>query len=74
MTTEHVDHDSRRLTRRELLKAGGLAMGALAVARGASAQTPKPGGSFVSAQDCQLIGWHSDASPRVAMSIIAHRR
>jgi len=38
------------LTRRQLLRASGLALGALAVGRGAPAQTPKAGGTFVSAR------------------------
>ena len=37
---------NRRLSRRQLLQAGGLTLGALAVGRPAAAQTPKPGGTF----------------------------
>ena len=35
------------ITRREVLKAGGLALGALAVPRTAAAQAPKKGGTLV---------------------------
>ena len=38
------------LTRRELLQAGALGLGGLALARRAFAQAPKPGGTFISAK------------------------
>src|SRR5262249_34418939 len=53
--TPHHD-DAHRLTRRALLKAGGLAAGAFAVGRPAWAQTPKSGGTFVSAQTTEATG------------------
>ena len=49
MTNDHGTPRSH-LSRRQLLKAGGLTLGALAVGRRAAAQTPKPGGTLVSAQ------------------------
>src|SRR5262249_51470987 len=68
MTTNHVYQDPLRLTRRELLKAGGLAMGALAVARPADAQTPKPGGNFVSAQTTEATGLDPQLVPALSRS------
>src|SRR5215468_10119546 len=68
MTTDHVHHDRLRLTRRELLKAGGLAMGALAVARPAMAQSPKQGGNFVSAQTTEATGLDPQLVPALSRS------
>src|SRR5215470_4063849 len=68
MTTDHVHQDSLRLTRRELLKAGGLAMGALAVGRLGHAQTPRTGGSFVSAQNNEATGLDPQLVPAFSRS------
>ena len=42
--------DRHALTRRQLLKASGATLGALSLGRHAFAQTPKSGGTFVSAR------------------------
>jgi peptide/nickel transport system substrate-binding protein len=68
MTTHHAHLDPRGLTRRELLKAGGLAAGALALARPASAQTPRPGGTFVSAQTTEATGLDPQLVPALSRS------
>src|SRR5437773_2289967 len=59
MTIDHAHPGSRGLTRRELLKAGGLGLGALAVGRPASAQAPRPGGTLISAQTTEPAGRHA---------------
>jgi peptide/nickel transport system substrate-binding protein len=66
MTTHH--DDARRLTRRDLLKAGGLAAGALAVARPAWGQTPKAGGAFISAQTTEATGLDPQLVPALSRS------
>src|SRR5215469_16397802 len=65
--TPHHD-DARRLTRRALLKAGGLAAGALAVGRPAWAQTPKSGGTFISAQTTEATGLDPQLVPALSRS------
>src|SRR5882672_11677933 len=64
------DHASPRshLSRRQLLKAGGLTLGALAVGRRAAAQTPKPGGSLVSAQTTEATGLDPQLVPALSRS------
>src|SRR5256712_6375341 len=44
------------LTRRQLLQAGGLTLGALSVGRPALGQTPKDGGTFISARTTEATG------------------
>jgi peptide/nickel transport system substrate-binding protein len=68
MTTEPGRPASHRLTRRELLKAGGLAAGALGLARPAFAQSPKPGGVFVSAQNNEATGLDPQLVPAFSRS------
>jgi peptide/nickel transport system substrate-binding protein len=67
MTT---DHDSPRshYSRRQLLKAGGLTLGALAVGRHAAAQTPKPGGTLISAQTTEATGLDPQLVPALSRS------
>ena len=43
MTIDHEPSNALRLTRRQLLHAGGLTLGALAIGRSAAAQTPRAG-------------------------------
>jgi peptide/nickel transport system substrate-binding protein len=64
------DHGSPRshLSRRQLLKAGGLTLGALAVGRHAAAQTPKPGGTLVSAQATEATGLDPQLVPALSRS------
>src|SRR5260370_33258784 len=60
--------DSSRLSRRQLLQAGGLALGALAVGRPAAAQAPRPGGSLISAQATEATGLDPQLGPALAHS------
>ena len=68
MTTDSGSFDARRLTRRQLLKAGGLAAGALSLGRPALAQTPKPGGVFISAQNNEATGLDPQLVPAFSRS------
>src|SRR6266545_6731889 len=68
MTIDHAHPGSRGLTRRELLKAGGLGLGALALTRPASAQAPKPGGSLISAQTTEATGLDPQLVPALSRS------
>jgi len=65
-----IDHGSPRshLSRRQLLKAGGLTLGALAVGRRAAAQSPKPGGSLISAQATEATGLDPQLVPALSRS------
>src|SRR6266849_2555967 len=69
-TTMTNDHGSPRphLSRRQLLKAGGLTLGALAVGRRAAAQTPKPGGTLISAQATEATGLDPQLVPALSRS------
>src|SRR5262249_25176138 len=68
MTIDRPYQDARGLTRRDIIKAGGLALGALAVARSASAQTPKEGGTLVSAQTTEATGLDPQLVPALSRS------
>ena len=68
MTTESSSFDPRGLTRRQLLKAGGLAAGALSLGRPALAQTSKPGGVFISAQNNEATGLDPQLVPAFSRS------
>ena len=68
MTTDSGSFDPRRLTRRQLLKAGGLAAGALSLGRPALAQTPKPGGVLISAQNNEATGLDPQLVPAFSRS------
>jgi peptide/nickel transport system substrate-binding protein len=67
MTTDRDPH-ALAITRRELLKAAGLAAGALAVAGPARAQAPKPGGRLVSAQTTEATGLDPQLVPALSRS------
>src|SRR6185503_14715465 len=56
------------LSRRQVLKAGGLTLGALAVGRRAAAQTPKPGGTLISAQATEATGLDPQLVPALSRS------
>jgi peptide/nickel transport system substrate-binding protein len=56
------------LTRRQLLQTSGLTLGALAVGRGAPAQTPRPGGAFVSARTTEATGLDPQLVPAFSRS------
>jgi len=68
MTIDHAHPGSRGLTRRELLTAGGLGLGALALPRPASAQAPKPGGTLISAQTTEATGLDPQLVPAFSRS------
>src|SRR6266508_3356406 len=59
---------TNELTRRELLKAGGLALGALSVGTPAFAQAPKAGGTLVSAQTTEATGLDPQLVPAFSRS------
>jgi peptide/nickel transport system substrate-binding protein len=59
---------TQRLTRRQLLQASGLTLGALAVGRSALAQTPKLGGTFVSARTTEATGLDPQLVPAFSRS------
>src|SRR5262245_59666080 len=59
---------STALTRRHLLQAGGLALGSLAAGVPAGAQTPKRGGSFVTAQNNEATGLDPQLVPAFSRS------
>ncbi|PWU24383.1 MAG: hypothetical protein C5B48_06665 [Candidatus Rokuibacteriota bacterium] len=67
MTTERP-LDSAPLTRRDVLKASGVALGALAVPGLARAQTPRPGGSLISAQATEATGLDPQLVPAFSRS------
>ena len=67
MTIDHTSH-ALRLSRRQILKAGGLTLGALAVGRSAGAQTPKPGGTLISAQATEATGLDPQLVPALSRS------
>ena len=56
------------LTRRQLLQAGGLTLGALSLGRPALGQTPKPGGSFVSGRTTEATGLDPQLVPAFSRS------
>src|SRR2546426_10393223 len=75
MSRKPLSHPSSAWSRRDLLKAGGLAWGALSTGlptgRGASAQTPgapKAGGSIVSAQNNEATGLDPQLVPSFSRS------
>jgi peptide/nickel transport system substrate-binding protein len=71
MHDSQQDPDSTRAgapSRRDVLKAGGAALGTLALARGAFAQTPKPGGTIISAQNNEATGLDPQLVPAFSRS------
>src|SRR5262245_66232248 len=56
------------ITRRDLLRLGGAGLGALALARPAAAQSPHPGGTFVSAQTTEATGLDPQLVPALSRS------
>ena len=67
MTTDDKSR-SHPMTRRDLLKAGGLAAGALAVPRMARAQAQKSGGTLISAQTTEATGLDPQLVPALSRS------
>src|SRR5262245_60300158 len=59
---------SHPLTRRRLLQAGGLTLAGLALPRGASAQTPRDGGTFVTARTTEATGLDVQLVPAFSRS------
>jgi len=68
MTTTRESSTPDALTRRDLLKAGGLTLGALALGTPAAAQTPKAGGTLVSAQTTEATGLDPQLVPALSRS------
>src|SRR5215510_9842771 len=68
MTTNRGRSDDTGLSRRRLLQMGGLTLGALAVGRPAAAQTPKPGGTLISAQATEATGLDPQLVPALSRS------
>src|SRR5438876_11337763 len=68
MTTTPESSTPDALTRRDLLKAGGLALGALTLGTPAAAQTPKAGGTLVSAQTTEATGLDPQLVPALSRS------
>src|SRR2546422_11694399 len=56
------------LTRRQLLQAGGLTLGALSLGRPALGQTPKVGGTFISARTTEATGLDPQLVPAFSRS------
>jgi peptide/nickel transport system substrate-binding protein len=71
MRDSRQDPDATRAaapTRRDVLKASGAALGTLALARGAFAQTPKSGGTIISAQNNEATGLDPQLVPAFSRS------
>src|SRR5256712_10930486 len=59
---------TQSLTRRELLQTGALTVGALSLSRPVFGQTPKPGGTFVSARTTEATGLDPQLVPAFSRS------
>ena len=70
MTIDHEPSNALRLPRRQLLHAGGLTLGALAIGRSAAAQTPRAGGTLISAQTTEATG----LDPQLVAALSRSRR
>ena len=68
MIPDSRSFDPHRPSRRQLLKTGGLALGALGLARPAWAQTPRSGGVLVSAQTSEATGLDPQLVPALSRS------
>jgi peptide/nickel transport system substrate-binding protein len=64
----NASHDSTSLTRRRVLAAGALTLGALGLPRAAGAQAPKAGGTLVSAQTTEATGLDPQLVPALSRS------
>jgi peptide/nickel transport system substrate-binding protein len=60
--------ESNRLSRRQLLQASGLTLGTLALGRTAFGQTPKAGGTFISARTTEATGLDPQLVPAFSRS------
>jgi peptide/nickel transport system substrate-binding protein len=60
--------ESARLSRRQLLQASGLTLGTLALGRTAFGQTPKAGGTFISARTTEATGLDPQLVPAFSRS------
>ena len=67
-TPHRLEEQPWGLSRRELLRVGGLGLGGLALARPAVAQSPRPGGTFVSAQTTEATGLDPQLVPAFSRS------
>jgi hypothetical protein len=69
MSRQPAPRDANRLSRRQLLQAGGLTLGTLALGgRAAYGQTPKAGGTFVSARTTEATGLDPQLVPAFSRS------
>src|SRR6266496_5723065 len=68
MTSHSKTSEFSRFSRRDALKLGGAALGTLAFGTQAIAQTPKPGGSFISAQTTEATGLDPQLVPALSRS------
>src|SRR5713101_8040206 len=66
--TRKEDDMRNHLTRRRLLQAGGLTLAGLSLPRGARAQTPRDGGTFVSARTTEATGLDPQLVPAFSRS------
>ena len=67
-TPDSASRDPHRLSRRRLLQASGLTLGALAVGRHAYGQAPKEGGTFISARTTEATGLDPQLVPAFSRS------
>src|SRR6266498_3371986 len=68
MTSHSTPSEFSRFSRRDALKLGGAGLGTLVFGTQAIAQTPKPGGSFVSAQTTEATGLDPQLVPALSRS------
>ncbi len=68
MTSHSTPSEFSRFSRRDALKLGGAGLGTLVFGTQAIAQTPKPGGSFISAQTTEATGLDPQLVPALSRS------
>jgi peptide/nickel transport system substrate-binding protein len=68
MSSKDPASRASRLSRRQLLQAGGLTLGTLALGRTAFGQTPKNGGTFISARTTEATGLDPQLVPAFSRS------
>src|SRR5688572_24722502 len=68
MSSKDPASRASRLSRRQLLQAGGLTLGTLALGRPAFGQTPKDGGTFISARTTEATGLDPQLVPAFSRS------
>src|SRR6266581_3829726 len=68
MTSHSKPSEFSRFSRRDALKLGGAGLGTLAFGTQAGAQTPKPGGTLISAQATEATGLDPQLVPALSRS------